>query len=155
MFTAKIEVKGLKEVENYFKAALDRLIDPSYELAIVAEFVEREILNRRFNEEKNPAGGRWKPSQRALKDGGKTLTDKRDMRRRMRAFGRIIKSGLININMDATGKLNRIKAHVHNNGLRINNRAGRKTAMPKRQFAWLSKKEKEQIIYDIFLRGLD
>lgn len=155
MFKAKLEVKGVKQVNQYFNGAVNHLINPAYELAQVTRYMENTIFPKRFNDEKNPAGGKWKPSVRVLLNGGKTLTDKRDLRNSMRAKGTILGGGRLDIDMYAKGKLNSIKAAVHNNGLRIRNRGGGLTKMPKRQFAFITRSEKEKIIYDIFLRALE
>lgn len=154
MFTSKIEVKNLPEVQNYFRAAKNHLINPRFELYQVEKYIKREIFPKRFNEQKKPAGGKWKPSKRVILKGGKTLTDTRALRNSMTAKSVIVGSGKLNINMYAQGEPRKYAA-VHNNGMRIRNRAGRFTKMPKRQFAWLSMSEKEKIIYDIFLRQLE
>lgn len=155
MFKAKLEAKGVKQVNQYFDAAVKHLINPAFELSQVTRYMETTIFPKRFNDEKNPVGGKWKKSQRVIKHGGKTLTDKRDLRDSMRAKGTILGGGMLDIDMFAKGKLNSIKAAVHNNGLRIRNRGGGLTKMPKRQFAFITKSEKEKIIYDIFLRALE
>lgn len=156
MFKAKIETKNLEQVEGFFKNATAQLNKPSPKSRDnIFKYMDNTVFPRRFNETKNPAGGQWKKSQRVLKKGGYTLTDKSFLRNSMYSEIDIVKPGLLNIEQFAKGKLQAIKAAVHNNGLRIRNRSGRLTKMPKRQFAFIKKAEKEEILTRLYLDPID
>lgn len=149
---SRIDVTGVKEVERYLEAIRKRFINPASEIDSTIKYVQKTIIPQRFEEQKNPLGQPWKPSQRVLKHGGKTLTKSGQLRRSLQAIVSTDQRG-INIAFSATGEAAKY-ASVHNNGMRIRNKSGRFTQMPKRQFAFLTSKEKQVIIRDIWIKGL-
>ena len=152
---SRIESSGNKEFETYLDAIRRKLIDPSVEAKATADFVEKTIIPRRFQEQKGPTGSPWRVSQRVRKYGGRTLS-KSNTNEALRFSIRAkinIASGGVNIDFGIVGPASKY-GYLHNNGGRIKNRSGKYTTMPKRQFAYLTVAEKRLIITDIWIRGL-
>jgi phage gpG-like protein len=149
---SKIDFTGHLEAERLLNGIRNKLIDPAYEARQTANYVEKVVINRRFNEQRNPLGQPWKPSIRAILEGNKTLTDTRFLRENIRA--KISYSSIgPEISFVADGKA-AVYGPVHNNGLRVKGRNGKYIQMPKRQFAFITQDEKNIIIRDIWIRGL-
>lgn len=150
---SRVDMTGHQEALQLLDAIRKKFIDPSAEIKGTAEYYEKTILPRRFDEQKHPSGNPWKPSKRVIKHGGKTLTNKRNLRNSLKAYPVVTSTGA-----EMTIKSNNAEiakyAHVHNNGGRIKNRAGRMTTIPKRQYAFATEPEKQIIIRDIWIKGL-
>lgn len=70
----RISVEGVPEVSLGFGALVRRLADATPAMdEIGSSMVAR--TRQRFEEERGPDGAAWKPSQRARREGGKTLRD--------------------------------------------------------------------------------
>jgi phage gpG-like protein len=150
---SRVDMTGHDEAMLLINAIRDKLIDPSAEIQGTADYYEKTILPRRFDEQKHPSGNPWKPSKRVIKHGGKTLTNTRNLRNSLKAYPKVTSTGAeveIKSNNAEIAKY----AALHNNGGRIKNRGGKLTTMPKRQYAWASKEEKQIIIRDIWIKGL-
>lgn len=92
------------------------LVDFTPAMRLIADLMRTQTAER-FDAETGPDGVRWKPSQRAIEDGGLTLT----------------KSGELSLSIvaasDATSAVagtNKIYAAIHQFGGRITPRAGKK-----------------------------
>lgn len=132
----------LTEWNAYYQTIQNKQLDPAYEVKVTQQAINSNIQDH-FNREQGPGGIKWKPSQRALRDGGKTLTDTAAMRRQIKSRIKPNKKGL-NIEYYSDGESKKY-SWVHNTGARIKNRSGRLTKMPKRQFAWIDAKTKQEI----------
>ena len=133
--------------KQYLKAIQDHLINPAYEVQQTAIAIESEIEDH-FNKEMGPSG-RWRPRKKPTGDW-KILSKSRALRRGLKPVTTIKPTG-ISIEVIPSAETAKY-AYVHNNGLRIRNRSGRFTAMPKRQYVWVSSKLKKEIA-DLWSRG--
>lgn len=139
-----------KQFRQYIEAIQKRLIDPGYELARTKDIILANIKDH-FDKESSPVG-KWRPRKDKRTWGKWPILDKSGaLKNSIRA--NIITSGKeLSIQFSAEGEPKKY-AMVHNNGMRIRNRAGRFTKMPKRQFAWISAQAKEEI-RQVWIKGL-
>lgn len=149
---SRIDFSGDKEATRFLDAIRRKLINPEVEAKATADYLEKTVIPRRFNEQKGPTGNPWKPSKRVLKSGGKTLTLSRELRQGLKPEINISPRG-VDIHFKPSAK-SEMYAYVHNNGGRIKNKSGRYTTMPKRQYAYTTQQEKMIIIRDIWVKGL-
>ncbi len=116
------------------QAAGDAHLDFTPALAAIADYLRTSTVER-FEDERDPFGARWLPSQRARDEGGLTLTKSGELRLSITA------------DSDATEAVvgtNKIYAAIHNSGGTIRARAGSalrtpfgpraSVRMPQRQF---------------------
>lgn len=140
MTQVSIKVKGDKEVNRKIMRLIKTIKEPVSILKDVKLIMYRDVIDH-FRDEKG-SDGAWKPSQRVLKFGGKTLD---------RSGGRF---GLKGSMTSDSGKdyaqvgSNKIYGKVHNEGLRVRN-----IKMPKREFLWLSENAQGKIL-NRFVSGL-
>ena len=136
-----------ENAKQLLKAIEQRLINPAYEVQHTAIAIEAEIEDH-FNKEMGPAG-RWRP-RKDPRGTWKILSKSRALRRGLKAVTSIKPNG---ISVEVVPSQETAKyAYVHNNGLRIRNRSGRFTAMPKRQYVWVSARVKKEIA-ELWSRG--
>ena len=149
---SRVDFTGDKEALRYIDAIRKKLINPEVEAKATADFIEKTVIPRRFEEQKGPTGNPWKPSKRVLKSGGKTLTLSGKLRHGLKPKISINSTG-VDISFVPSTETAKY-AYLHNNGGRVKNRSGRFTTMPKRQYAYTTAEEKRIIIKDIWVRGL-
>lgn len=85
-------------------------------MAVIADYM-RSSTALRFDDQAGPDGAKWKPSKRAIDEGGITLTDRGHLK------------GSITASSDATSAIagtNLIYAAIHQFGGRITPKAGKK-----------------------------
>jgi phage gpG-like protein len=133
---------------RYIEAVKKRLINPRFEVSQTKDIILADIKDH-FDKEMSPVGkwtrrkdprGKWP----VLNKTG-TLKSGIDAEVAIRSDGIKIKMFIDNEAI--------IYGAVHNNGLRIPNRGGGLTKMPKRQFAWISRQAKDKIT-DVWTKGL-
>lgn len=159
---SRIDFSGDKEALRFLDAVRKKLINPEAEAKSTALYIEKTIIPRRFEEQKNPTGSPWKPSQRVLAGttkrkglpnyGNKTLTMTGALRHGLKPNIKI-NSGNVDISFIPSGDTAKY-AYIHNNGGKFRNRSGKYSWMPKRQYAFTTQKEKMIIIRDIWVKGL-
>lgn len=149
MFKSKIEVTGLKAAQDFIEGVNKKLINPAPEVQETKAYLLRKV-KQRIRERKNPAGGYW--AARKPPTGSWPLLRKSGALYNSHEADISVKNGNIEIDIFATGNAAKYAA-VHNNGMRIRNRAGRFTKMKKRQYAWLKAAEKQEIARDIWANG--
>lgn len=83
--TEGVTIKGLIETQAVLNDLLDRVEDLSPLMAGIADYGRAATLER-FEDERGPDGAGWKPSHRAMADGGKTLHASGDLKNRIGAY---------------------------------------------------------------------
>ncbi len=145
MFTSSITIND-SDAQRVLKAAQNKLLDLSYENKLAAERVQTDIQEH-FNNTQSPVG-KWKPSIRVIKHGGKTLTKSGALRR---SLSLAVALNVTKIGFSISSDLP--YASIHNNGGKFRHwRSGKYVTMPKRQYAWVSAKAKQEII-ELYIRG--
>jgi len=147
MFNSSINVNdtNAKLMLNGF---LNKLLDLSYENKLASDIASKEI-QRHFNDEESPIG-KWRPSIRVKKFGGKTLTKSGDLRNSLK-LAQAITIDKLGFTFSSTLPY----SAIHNNGGKFRHwRSGKFVHMPKRQYAWLSEQAKQQII-NVYIKGFD
>ena len=95
-------------------AAIKACLDFGPVMAVIADYMRSETVQR-FDDQAGPDGRRWQPSQRAIADGGLTLTDSGELRLSITA------------DSDATSAVagtNKLYAAIHQFGGTIRGKAG-------------------------------
>lgn len=111
-----------------YQAAARRLRDPSPLNRDIAVKLHQNVITR-FVLEKSPTGAAWKPSQRALRQGGQTLTDTGRLRSSIRfGFGKTHAEVFTNT---------LVYAFPHNEGI---------PPQPKRQFIGFGPEDQKAIV---------
>lgn len=147
MFNSTIQVND-ENVKNVFNGYLNKLLDLSYENKQAAQIAQLDI-QKHFTNEQSPIG-KWKPSIRVKKFGGKTLTKSGNLRMSLTLAQAItVTKTSFSISSDLP------YAQIHNNGGKFKHwRSGKFIHMPKRQFAWLSEQAKQDIL-QVYIGGLN
>jgi len=151
-FDLFIEV-DLSKSNSLFKAIDYKLSDLSQELNNSIPIINADTESH-FNQEMDSQGKKWKPSQRALKTGTKTLTDTASLRLGLKA---LVTSDKLGLDLKPTGRnsrentLTKDYAFLHNFGGDYKAFGKYDLTMVKREFAWLSKPAQEGIARNIAL----
>lgn len=158
---SRIDFSGVKEASRFLDAIRRKLINPEVEAKATADYIEKTVIPRRFEDQKGPTGSPWtKLSDIYLRwkrkkypsNANKILTLSGKLRHGLKPVINIGSNG-VNIHFKPS-KETEMYAYVHNNGGRIKNKSGRYTTMPKRQYAYTTQQEKMIIMRDIWIKGL-
>jgi phage gpG-like protein len=103
-FATEVDVVGLDGLKRIATRVNNLGEDTTPLLEIFGSVLEASVL-RRFGEQRGPGGVPWPKSKRALKQGGKTLTDTGDLRDSIRY---VIRPGEVEVGSD--GLKNPVKA---------------------------------------------
>jgi len=144
---SKVEIDA-EEFRQYIDAIKKKLINPRYELNKTKRIMLADIRDH-FNKETGPVG-KW--TRRKDPRGTWPILNKSGDLKEGLDGEIVLRSDGIKIKIYINGPANKY-GFVHNNGMRIPNRGGGLTKMPKRQFAWLSSRAKEEIT-QVWLKGL-
>jgi phage virion morphogenesis protein len=115
-----IEFRFSEDLSKRLAAAEKALVDFTPAMAAIADLMRSDAVIA-FETETGPDGLRWKPSRRAIEEGGLTLTDTGHLRQSITA---------VSDNRSATIGTNLIYAAIHQNGGRITPRSGRALRTP-------------------------
>lgn len=132
----------MEKLKKRLQKIRENLANPSPTMQKVSILMYKDILNH-FEKEQSPDGSRWKKSERAKKQSGKTLQDngmlKKSVEPSNTKYTAIVKAG------DAMVPY----ARIHNLGGTFKTKGRGKKAytvtMPKRNFLWISAKVRDQI----------
>lgn len=101
-------------------AQVDRLGKASQMNRLMKELAEEAVHQAQtcFEKQRDPYGNRWKPSKRALRDGGKTLRDTSRLHNSIRGKGRGRSGFEVHTNVAYAG--------IHNDGGKITKRVAQR-----------------------------
>lgn len=149
MFNSEVKIDD-KDFRNYIEGVKKKLINPRYELSRTKDIILADIKNH-FDKESSPVG-KWTRRKDPKTHGKWPILNKSGALKNNIDAEIGIRSDGIKLKIYVNGEANKYAA-VHNNGMRIPNRGGGLTKMPKRQFAWLSRQAKEDIT-QVWIKGL-